>query len=153
MESVVEKNATLYRERLTPSIFAFLFALFMIASLGIAYAHVYGNTVGWTITGLLSPACVWAMYALSPVIEINDKYLCLARASLPREFIGSVHELNDGETKDASGQAAHRDAYMVLRSWMPGSVIVEVTDQEDPHPYWHFSTRHPEFIRELLSSS
>ncbi len=153
MDLAVENTSTLYRERLTPSIFAFLFALFMIASLGIAYAHVYGNSVGWIITGILSPACVWAMYALSPVIEIDDDSLHLARAILPREFIGSVHELNDGETKDASGQAAHRDAYMVLRSWMPGSVIVEVVDQEDPHPYWHFSTRNPELVRELLNKN
>lgn len=141
----------LYRERLTPSIFAFLFALFMIASLGIAYAHVYGNPTGWLIFGIGSPLGVIAMVMMSPVIEITETDIRLGNAMLPREFVGEIHTLNDGETKDASGHAAHRDAYIVLRSWMPYSVIVSVTDLEDPHPYWHFSTRRPERVAELLA--
>ena len=141
----------LYKERLTPSVFAFLFAIFMIASLGIAYAHVYGNPTGWLIFAIGSPLSVLAMVFMSPVIELTTTELRLGNALLPREFVGEIHTLNDGETKDASGQAAHRDAYIVLRSWMPYSVIVAVTDLDDPHPYWHFSTRQPEQVARLLS--
>lgn len=141
----------IYRERLIPSLFAFLFAQFMIGSLGIAYAHVYGNTVGWLTVIALGPAAWIGMYYFSPVLEISEKEFRLGRALIPRQFIGTIHTLNDGQTKDASGHAAHRDAYIVLRSWMPYSVIFEITDVTDPHPYWHFSTREPEKVRELLS--
>lgn len=142
-----------YRERLTPSIFAYLFALFMIASLGIAYAHAYGNTIGWLVFLVLSPIAVFAMTNLSPVIELDQTQLTVGKAHITYAYIGTVHALNDGQTKDASGHAAHRDAYIVLRSWMPASVIVEITDLEDPHPYWHFSTRAPEKIIAIISAN
>lgn len=140
----------LYRERLTPSLFAYLFALFMIASLGIAYAHVYGNTIGWLIFGIAGPLGLLAMVYMSPLVEVSTRGIRLGNATLPLEFIGSSHVLNDGQTKDARGHSAHRDAYIVLRSWMPSSVIIEVTDLTDPHPYWHFSTRQPERVRASL---
>lgn len=150
-ESISRSAATvIYRERLIPSIFAFLFAQFMIGSLGIAYAHVYGNATGWMVVLVLGPVSVFAMYYISPKIEITENDFRLGKALLPRELIGQMHILNDGQTKDASGLAAHRDAYIVLRSWMPYSIIFGVNDPLDPHPYWHFSTRQPERVLELL---
>jgi hypothetical protein len=40
-----------------------------------------------------------------------------------------------------------------MKFWISESVIVENTDQDDPHPYWHVSSRHAKALSEALNDA
>ncbi|MFE1975819.1 DUF3093 family protein [Streptomyces hygroscopicus] len=43
-------------------------------------------------------------------------------------------------------------AFMLLRSYIPTALRVEVTDPEDPTPYVYVSTRNPEALAAALTA-
>jgi hypothetical protein len=46
--------------------------------------------------------------------------------------------------RDLLGVDADPLAFVILRSWIPGGVRIDLADPDDPTPYWFVSTRHPE---------
>ena len=44
-------------------------------------------------------------------------------------------------------------AYLCLRSWTSRTVLVEVEDPEDPHPYWLVTTRHGHDLAPVLAAA
>jgi hypothetical protein len=52
-----------------------------------------------------------------------------------------VSHLDREATVKARSVNAHPSAYFAIRSWIPESIIVQVDDESDPHPYWHISSR------------
>ena len=43
-------------------------------------------------------------------------------------------------------------AWLLLRGWIPGVVKIELTDADDPTPYWLVSTRNPAALAAALNS-
>ena len=142
----------IFLERVWPSVGMWAFLLLMTASLGIAYAQPFGATAGWITFVATSAAVVIGLIVNAPVIRVDERVLRVGRARLPLQFVGQVRELNQAESKVTSTSATHTSAHLNLRGGIKTSVIVEVTDINDPHPYWQFSTRRPaELILALTS--
>ena len=142
----------IYRERLLPGMTAWLLVFFMTGSLGIAYGYVFGNTFGIVLT-LFATAAIYAlMYFGSPIIAVDESVIRVADARLPRKFIGLPRSLDENKTRDSRRTSTHRDAYVVMRAAIKESIIFEVTDESDPHPYWQFSSRKPEQIINALEN-
>jgi hypothetical protein len=145
-------SVIVYRERLWPGLGFPSFLLFMGASLAIAYERAYQGKVG-LITMLISVVVtVLATWTISPVIEVTDTELRVGKARIHRRHIGKVAILEARQTKHALGAGAHGSALTVTRAAIKSSVIVEISDNEDPHPYWQFSTRKPEAVQSALQS-
>lgn len=140
----------IYQERLLPGVTAWLLVFFMTASLGIAYGYVFGNTFGVLLTIFATGAIFSLMYFGSPIIRIDELVIRVADARLPRQFVGTVNLLDETKTKDSRRTATHRDAYVVMRASVNKSIIFDVTDESDPHPYWQFSSRKPEQLIKAL---
>ena len=135
------RAAESFRERLWPSLPVCSFALLITLSFGVAFAHAYGNTVGTAVFVTTTAVAATAMAITAPVVVVDARGLQAGIAVLPWSVIGTVRGLDASATRAASGPRAHRAAYFLLRGWVPESVIVEVVDPQDPHPYWHVSTR------------
>ena len=142
----------IYLERVWPSVGMWAFLLLMTASLGIAYAQPFGAFAGWTIFLTTSGAVVAGLIVNAPTIRVDERVLRVGRARLPIQYVGQVRELNEAESKVSRSSNAHAKAHFNLRGGIKSSVIVEVTDTNDPHPYWHFSTRNPGALIAALTS-
>ncbi|MFD6793540.1 MULTISPECIES: DUF3093 domain-containing protein [Prauserella salsuginis group] len=76
--------------------------------------------------------------------------LWVGDAHLPLRHVGAVEVIGKGARRRTLGPELDPAAFVVNRGWVPTLVRVEVTDPDDPTPYWLFSTRHPERVAALL---
>jgi len=148
----IVSTEVVYRERLWPSLAVPGFLMFMGASLAIAYQHAYHGNSG-LITLIMSVALTLLLtLAMSPAIEVTPNELRLGKARINRSFLGAIAALDADQTKHALGAGAHADALIISRAGIKASVVVEIKDESDPHPYWQFSSRNPETVLRALSS-
>lgn len=141
-----------YTELLLPRWWVWLLPTGFAALLGIAYGAAYGATAGWSV-GALTAALLLPALALGShtKITVDPSGVTAGRARLPARYIGAVRALDGGQTFRARTSAADPRAYLVLRTWAaPTAVALEVTDPDDPHPYWLLSTRRPQRLADAL---
>lgn len=124
----------------------------MALSLGVAYG--YAISVPWgVVTWLVTQAVVvWVLLRTAPVVRVDERVFRAGRARLPREYVGQVHALDAATARRLRGVDSDATAYLCVRSWVPGAVVVEVADPQDPHPYWLVSARRPDRLAAALAS-
>jgi len=137
----VDGETVCYQERLWPGVGGCLFVLLMTASVGIAYGHAYGRLVGLAVGILASALALGLMLVNSPIVRVDERVLRVGKARLPLRHIGNVSRLDAAATQAAFRERSHHQSFLTLRSWIKESVIVTVTDTQDPHPYWQISSR------------
>lgn len=134
-----------YREQLHVPFSWWLLALVNVAILGTtawagfdvyvaigAYAVLGGGTAAWLL--------IWGDLTS---IEVTGGELRAGRATLPLSQAGDVTALDPAQTRALRGPRADPRAFLLVRSFLPGSVYIEVTGRPDGPPYWLLSTRHP----------
>lgn len=72
--------------------------------------------------------------------------LHVADARLPLRFAGEVEVIAKQDKRRAMGPDLDPAAFLVHRPWIGTLLRVRLTDENDPTPYWLFSTRHPESV-------
>jgi len=77
-------------------------------------------------------------------VQVRDDTLRVDDATLPLRAVGSVAAVDGPGRRDLLGVDADPLAFVILRSWIPGGVRIDLADPDDPTPYWFVSTRHPE---------
>ncbi len=146
-------TAVAYAERLWPAWWSWVLAPALVSVLAIAYGSAYQATAGWAIFLVGTGVAYVALIALSPVIRVDDQVFRAGRARLPLRYVGTVTLLDRAGLRERlrSGDAR---AYLVLRSWAtPAAVLVDVTDETDPHPCWIVSSRHPAALANALTEA
>jgi hypothetical protein len=141
-----------YAEVLRPRWWVWLLPLTFAGLLGIAYGAAYGATTGW-LAGAATAALLLPALALGTRtrITVDPGGVRAGRARLPARYIGEVRCLDREQAFRARTSAADPRAYLVLRTWSTTTAVaLEVTDPEDPHPYWLVSTRRPQRLADAL---
>ncbi len=149
----IDGKSPVFQERLWPSLGMWVFAFIMTISLGIAYGRAYGNTLGIIVATSTTLAVAVGLIVNTPLIQIDEVNFRVGRARLPLQFVGQIQKLDEQQSRRARSIDANSNAHFQLRGGIRGSVIVEVTDQQDPHPYWQVSTRNPDLLIAALSSA
>lgn len=140
-----------YRERLLPKWWVFVFIASLIAMLSIAYGAAISPPVGWLMFFGLTSLSIVGMITSSPVIEVTD-VLAVDQARLPLAFIGDVAVLDAAATREARSRRISATNFVLVKSWAASqSVLVNLTDPDDPHPAWLVSSRHPQELMEAIS--
>jgi len=145
-------SEVVYRERIWPGVGLPGFLLFMGVSLAIAFQRAYQGKVGLIITIASALLASAVTFASAPMLEISSSELRLGKARIARSYLGKVAILNADQTQHALGPGAHAGALTVTRSGIKATVLVEILDENDPHPYWMFSTRGPLLVLEAMAS-
>ena len=101
-----------------------------------------GAVIGLVVTTTVATL----MLANSPVIEVSDGYLKVGRARLPIKLISGVIEVPKGEVFAEKGPKLDARAYVRLQPSVSGLLKVQITDKNDPTPYWLFSSRNPKLL-------
>jgi hypothetical protein len=149
----VDGKSPVFQERLWPSVGQWVFAFIMTSSLGIAYGRAYGADLGIVVGIAATIVVVIGLVVNTPLIQIDELNFRVGRARLPLQYVGKIQKLDEEQSRRARSTDANSNAYFQLRGGIKNTVIVEVTDTEDPHPYWQVSSRNPDALIAALNAA
>jgi hypothetical protein len=121
----------------------YIIAGFMIPTTILVLAPI-NLTLGLVLSVVVYFLIIIPMYVTSPTILLTEKELRVGKAHIDRSFIGSVSAYSGTYAIAARGTGLDARAWIFLRGWINPVVRVDITDPNDPTPYWLFSTRKPE---------
>lgn len=140
-----------HAERLYVTWYSWLLPL-AAAGLMAATVHLgYPGLRSWLPYVLLLPLTallIWRAGVAKVRVEGGELYV--GTAHLPLEHVGEVEVFDAKDKRKVLGPHLDPSAFVLHRSWVRPIVRVQVTDPQDPTPYWVFSTRHPEKVASLL---
>lgn len=87
------------------------------------------------------------------VVAVVDGQLVAGSARIPVRVLGSVEVLHRAGVRAALGPGSDARTYTCLRSWVPGGVLVEVRDPDDPTPAWLVSSRRPVALASAIEAA
>lgn len=144
-------GAPVYTERLLPAWWVWLTAAGFVAMVAIAYGYAFSDAAGWLVAASGGALAVWWLLGTTAVVRIDDRVLRVGRARLPLVHVGRVVPLDGELSAQARSTRLDPRAHLLLRTTTCSTcVMVEVDDPDDPHPYWLFSTKHPEEVASAL---
>ncbi|MER7519690.1 DUF3093 domain-containing protein [Streptomyces sp. NPDC126499] len=109
-----------------------------------------------TFVGLIAAGALAAVAVSSygsARIRVVAGSLVAADARIPVAALGAPEALDAEEARAWRTYKADPRAFMVMRSYVPTAVRVEVTDPADPTPYVYLSTRDPEALVAALQAA
>ena len=139
-----------YRERVLPHLGTFLLPL-LLAIMFFAMFLPINELLALSVGAIAAAVLGAVLIAKAPVIFYNGETLRVGRASIRREHLGKVEALDPEESFAAKGHLLDARAYTCFQSSLRTLVRVEITDPEDPTPYWLFTTRHAKELVSLLA--
>lgn len=141
-----------YRERIWPS--PGVWAVVPLIGVTATVAILPVSTAWALVAGALVTAglVTWGISS-SPVVAVQDGALVAGRARLPLEHVGRVELWRGEQARQQRGPLLDARAHLLLRGWVDPVVTVQLTDPQDPTPYWVVSTRQPERLKGVLDGS
>ncbi|WP_030260873.1 DUF3093 domain-containing protein [Streptomyces violens] len=107
--------------------------------------------LGGLVGGAALAAVLVSSYG-SARIRVVAGSLIAGDAKIPAGALGEVQVLDAAEARAWRTYKADTRAFMLMRSYIPTAVRVEVADPADPTPYVYLSTRHPEELSAALAA-
>lgn len=149
----MQLSASPYEERLTAPrswwLISFLVGVsFALILLPFGTLPLLGGLVGGTAV-----AAVAASSYGSIRIRVVGDALIAGEAKIPVTALGEAEILDAEEARAWRTYKADTRAFMLLRSYIPTALRVQVTDPKDPTPYLYLSTREPEQLVAALESA
>jgi hypothetical protein len=143
-----------YRERLSVPVAWWIIATAAVVTLYVITAVPAGTIAGVAVGGIAAVLLVTLFLRYGgALVEVDAQKLRAGRASIEREHLGTVEALSGEAARNAFGRDCDPAAYLVLRSYLRGAVRVEITDPQDPAPYWLIATRKPEQLAAALTAN
>jgi len=111
----------------------------------------YPGLRSWIGYVLLVPLLVGAVVALGRArIRVEAGELRVGAAAVPLRYVGRVEVVDRRDKQAALGPELDPAAFVLHRGWIGPLVRLEITDPDDPTPYWIFSVRRPERLLAAL---
>lgn len=138
-----------YSEKVLPNWSSFIPVLAVYPTLWLTFLPISESIGVWS--GLVATVLVTLlMIAKSARIRITEKTIEVSGASIERRFVTGVEVIAKPEAFVARGRELDPRAWIHFQGSVNTLVRVRINDPADPTPYWLFSTRHPERIKEIL---
>lgn len=141
-----------YLERLLPGPLGWSFVLGFAVFVLVALLPVAVG-VAVVVAGATLVAGAAAVGATSAVVAVRDGQLRAGRARIPVGLLGTGRVLDRGEARAVLGPGSDARLFACYRSWLPGAVLVEVVDPQDPTPAWLVSSRSPGRLLAAIESA
>jgi hypothetical protein len=142
-----------YEERLTAPRSWWLVSLLV----GVAMALImvpFGTLplLGGLVGGTAAASVMASSYGSLRIRIVGDQ-LIAGEAKIPVSALGEAEILEPEEARAWRTYKADTRAFLLLRSYIPRALRVEVTDPDDPTPYLYLSTREPERLAEAIQAA
>jgi hypothetical protein len=144
-------NESAYRERLWPAPWVFVATALVIPASLLVFLPI-SLPAGVGVALGLYAAIVIVLIATTATIEVTSSTFRAGKAHIAREFIGAATAHEGPDATAERGVRLDARAWLLVRGWIPGLVRVDLTDPDDPTPYWLVATRHPSRLAAALSS-
>ncbi|MFE1444467.1 DUF3093 domain-containing protein [Streptomyces sp. NPDC058739] len=149
----MQLSTTPYEERLTAPRSWWLVCFLVGVSLALILLP-FGTLLmlGGLAGGTAASAVVASSYGSVRIRVVNGS-LIAGEAKIPVTALGEAEILDAEEARAWRTYKADTRAFLLLRSYIPGALKVEVTDPADPTPYLYLSTREPERLAEAIRAA
>ncbi|WP_441249928.1 DUF3093 domain-containing protein [Kitasatospora sp. McL0602] len=104
------------------------------------------------VVGCAAGAAALSSYG-SARIRVVQGSLVAGKARIPVNVLGVPQPLAPAEAVAWRSVKADPRAFMLLRSYVPTALRVEITDPHDPTPYVYLSTRSPQRLADALRAA
>jgi hypothetical protein len=118
-------------------------ALGLAASLGLVAAR-FSGTAALLVAAVAALVLAGLLALGTPTLAVTADTLHAGRARIPLAMVADVAALDAGQMRRARGVDLDARAYLCLRGWIGGGVLVRLQDPDDPTPYWLLSSRRPQ---------
>ncbi|MFG2822028.1 DUF3093 domain-containing protein [Kitasatospora sp. NPDC048365] len=143
----------MYDERLTVPRSWWLLPIAVGVSLALILLRFSGvAALAGLVVGVVAGAAALSSYG-SARIRVVQGSLVAGQARIPVSALGAAEVLDPAEAVAWRGVKANPRAFMLLRSYVPTALKVEVTDPADPTPYLYLSTRSPQRLADALAQA
>ncbi|XHM63801.1 DUF3093 domain-containing protein [Streptomyces nigra] len=149
----MQLSAAPYEERLTAPRSWWLVSFLVGLSLALILLPFGTLPMLVGLVGGTAAAAVAASSYGSVRIRVVGDSLVAGDARIPLTALGEAELLDAEEARAWRTHKADTRAFLLLRSYIPTALRVEVTDPEDPTPYLYLSTREPERLAEAIRSA
>ena len=129
-----------YAERLLPGALGWVTAVGFGLFLGVAL-YPAGQTVALVVGAVATVGGVVGAVAASPRVAVTAGELRAGPARIPVALLGAPEVLDRAGVHASLGPGSDARTWALLRAWLPGAVLVPVTDPQDPTPAWLVSSR------------
>lgn len=146
------KSEVFYAERVLPGIASFLPTLLVFPTFWLAFAPIntpIGATAGVLATALVVGLIIYA----SPTITVTKETIRVGKARINLSLTGKLEIISEHESFAEKGPKLDSRAFLALQSSVKGLIKLEITDQNDPTPYWLFSSKSPENLISAISKA
>ncbi|MEU0784906.1 DUF3093 domain-containing protein [Streptomyces sp. NPDC006173] len=149
----MQLSASPYEERLTAPrswwVISFLVGLALaLVFLPFGTLPMLGALVGGTAVAAVAASAYGSIR-----IRVVGDALIAGDARIPVAALGDAEILDQEEARAWRTHKADTRAFMLLRSYIPTALRVQVTDPADPTPYLYLSTREPERLIAALEAA
>jgi Protein of unknown function (DUF3093) len=111
----------------------------------------YPGLRSWVGYAVLIPLLTAAVARLGRArVLVEGGELRVGPAAVPLRFVGRVEIVDRRDKQAALGPELDPAAFVLHRGWIGPLVRLEVTDPDDPIPYWVFSVREPDRLLAAL---
>ncbi|MET9373565.1 DUF3093 domain-containing protein [Streptomyces sp. NPDC002992] len=153
MQPSVPSSTPRFDERLTaPRSWWVITALLSLSGGLVMFPLGTVPTLGGLIVAAALAAVVVSSYG-SARIRVVAGSLVAGDARIPVTALGAPEVLDAEEARAWRTFKADPRAFMLLRSYVPRAVRIEVTDPADPTPYVYLSSRDPEGLAAALEAA
>lgn len=105
----------------------------------------YPGLRSWIGYAICIPLLVLVLFSMSRSrVRLAGGELRVGSAVLPLRHVGRVEVVDRPDKQAALGPELDPAAFVLHRGWVGPLVRLEVTDPDDPTPYWVFSVREPD---------
>lgn len=136
-----DKPEKTFNERSPWPIWLWLFLLFLSSSLALAVWAALGTRWGAITILVQLLGFIYLSQSTVLAVEVTANQLRVGRASIDRKFLGKVEVLSSEQMRQCRGPLADPAGYMAIRFWIATGVKIEITDPDDPTPYWLVSSK------------
>lgn len=141
-----------YRERLWPTLWLFVALLLIIPAVALAVTPI-NSTIAIPAAIALYVIAAGSLALASPAIVVEHGVLTAGRARIPVRMLGRAETLDADELRAAIGPRLDARAHLLVRGYIHRGVRIEVTDPDDPTPYWVLTTRRPQTLLDAIEAA
>ncbi len=141
-----------YRERLWPAPWIGLIAGLAVPASLLTFAPI-NLLLGGLVGAALALGVIAAAVLTAPLIVVGDGMLRAGSARVPLSLVGGTSVTRGDDARRARGQLLDARAFLVLRPDIGPVLQIELTDPDDPTPYWLVSTRRPEKLATAIATA
>jgi Protein of unknown function (DUF3093) len=135
----------IFSERLYLTWWHWLLPLFAAGLLAAEVNMGYPGIRAWLPYIITFGLCLLLLWRFSAAkVIVREGELWVGQAHLPLKYVGEVQIVPPAAKRKVLGPGFDPAAFALTRSWIGPMVWIEVTDDQDPTPYWLLSSRRPE---------